>query len=64
MLEEESEPVVCFNCEAEFIVHTPYERESSEQVCFCPFCGSEVEGDEDDLDDDDEEGDWDSLVHR
>lgn len=62
MLEEESEPVVCFNCEAEFVVHTPYEQE--EQVNFCPFCGSEVEGEEDGIDDDDEADDYDSLVYR
>lgn len=55
MLEEESEPVVCFECDAEFVVHTPYQRDSSEQVCFCPFCGSEVEGEEDDLDEEDED---------
>jgi hypothetical protein len=62
MLEEESEPIVCFNCEAEFVVHTLYEQE--EQVNFCPFCGSEVEGEEDDIDDDDEADDYDSLVYR
>lgn len=55
MLEEESEPVVCFECDAEFIVHTPYQRDSSEQICFCPFCGSEVEGEEDDLDEEDQD---------
>lgn len=55
MLEQEKEPHICFECDAEFIVHTPYDDD--EQISFCPFCGSEMELDEDiDDDEDDEEG--------
>ncbi len=57
----EQEPYICFNCDAEFSIHTLYE--TNETVNFCPFCGSEIEG-EDESSDEDEEGDWDSLVHR
>lgn len=53
MLERDQEPHICFECDAEFIVHTPYDTE--EIISFCPFCGSEVELDEDELDDLDEE---------
>jgi rRNA maturation endonuclease Nob1 len=41
MIEQEQEPHICFECDAEFIVHTPNEPETP--VSFCPFCGSEVE---------------------
>lgn len=56
MIEQEKEPHVCYSCDEEFIVQTPYETEAV--VEFCPFCGSEVEIDEDVLHfDDDEEQD-------
>lgn len=55
MLEQEKEPQICYNCDEEFVVHTPYETEAS--VEFCPFCGSEVESDIVQLDFDDEEDD-------
>ena len=45
MIEQESQPHVCYNCDEEFIVSTPYETEAI--VEFCPFCGSDVEVDED-----------------
>lgn len=48
MLEQEQEPHVCFNCDAEFVVHTIYDVEDA--VSFCPFCGSEIELSEDELD--------------
>lgn len=47
MIEQESQPHVCYNCDEEFVVSTPYQTEAS--VDFCPFCGSEVENDEDTL---------------
>jgi hypothetical protein len=63
MLEHDQDPHICFECDAEFIVHTPYETEES--VSFCPFCGSEVEPNEDELEDEfDEDDDNDSLVYR
>lgn len=53
MLEQEREPVICYECDTEFVVHTPYEDDRS--ISFCPFCGCETEGDGvdmfDDLDD-------------
>jgi rRNA maturation endonuclease Nob1 len=56
MLEQEREPVICYECDTEFVVHTPYEDD--QDVSFCPFCGSETEGDEvdsfEDTDDDDD----------
>ncbi len=51
----ENQPHICFECDAEFIVHTPYDMD--EPVSFCPFCGSEVELEEDELDDLDEDED-------
>jgi len=55
MLEQEREPAICYECDTEFVVHTPYEDDHT--VSFCPFCGSEVEVDSDldDLDDPDED---------
>lgn len=47
MIEHENQPHVCYNCDEEFVVTTPYETEVS--VEFCPFCGSEVEGNDDTL---------------
>jgi rRNA maturation endonuclease Nob1 len=55
MIEQiDNPPHICYNCEAEFVVHTPYNNEDT--VSFCPFCGSEVDPTEDELDftDDDE----------
>ena len=60
----ENDPVYCYNCDSEFIVtHVDnYEQD----VQFCPFCGSEIESEqieeeedlfEDDLDDDEDEED-------
>ncbi len=53
MLEKDQEPHVCFECDAEFIIHTPYDVDDA--VSFCPFCGSEVESSDDEDDDFDEE---------
>lgn len=36
----------CFNCDEEFEVKSVYETESD--VSFCPYCGSELEYEEDD----------------
>lgn len=55
MIEQEPQPHICFECDAEFVVHTPFDSE--EQVSFCPFCGSEVDPTEDELNDDDEQAD-------
>lgn len=61
MIEQEKEPNVCYSCDEEFVVQTPYETEAI--VEFCPFCGSEVEteesidfGDEDENDNEDDFG--------
>ena len=51
MIEREQEqPHICLECDAEFVVHTPFETD--DQVSFCPFCGSEVDPTEDELDED------------
>jgi rRNA maturation endonuclease Nob1 len=53
MIENENDaPHICFECDSEFIVHTPYE--SDMQVSFCPFCGSEVELTEEELDEEED----------
>jgi rRNA maturation endonuclease Nob1 len=49
MIEQEQNPHVCFECDSEFVVHTPYNDD--QPISFCPFCGSEVESEEDDDDD-------------
>jgi predicted RNA-binding Zn-ribbon protein involved in translation (DUF1610 family) len=59
MIEQETQPHVCYSCDEEFVVTTPYETEAS--VEFCPFCGSDVEGDQDTLIFDEEE-DEDGLL--
>jgi rRNA maturation endonuclease Nob1 len=57
MLEQEKEPILCYECDIEFVIHTAFEHD--EDVSFCPFCGSEVEADidfetsDDDQDDED-----------
>jgi rRNA maturation endonuclease Nob1 len=53
MLEHEQEPHICFECDAEFVIHTPFDVD--DPVSFCPFCGSEIESEDldEDLDDDD-----------
>jgi predicted RNA-binding Zn-ribbon protein involved in translation (DUF1610 family) len=53
MIEQEKEPSVCFSCDEEFVVTLPYESDLT--VEYCPFCGSEVETDEEVLFDDDDE---------
>jgi rRNA maturation endonuclease Nob1 len=37
--------ITCNSCEQEFRVITP----DSEHVNFCPFCGSDIEADEDEV---------------
>jgi len=53
MNEDENEPYICFNCDAEFMIHTPYDTE--DEVSFCPYCGSEIEHEESDSDEDEED---------
>lgn len=55
MIEQEKQAHICYSCDEEFVVNTPYETEAT--VDFCPFCGSEVEASEDDLIFDDEDDD-------
>jgi rRNA maturation endonuclease Nob1 len=57
-----TEVTVCYECDQEFSVQSTYEEE--QPIAFCPYCGNElnVEDDEDeDLDDDSDEDaykDW------
>jgi hypothetical protein len=53
MHEIEHEPHLCYNCDTEFTIHTPYETDLP--LAFCPFCGSEVEGEEDDFEDEEDD---------
>lgn len=55
MLEQERNPILCYECDSEFVIHTAFENDDT--VNFCPFCGSEVESEDDfdDLDDSDED---------
>ena len=55
MIEQEKEAHICYSCDEEFVVNTPYETDAT--VDFCPFCGSEVEASEDDLVFDEEDDD-------
>lgn len=41
----------CFECGAEFTVDTAFDDDEYEVVSFCPFCGSEMEFQQDDDDD-------------
>jgi rRNA maturation endonuclease Nob1 len=50
MLVEEQSPIICYECDAEFIVHSTYVDDTP--VAFCPFCGSEVDDLEEEVDDD------------
>lgn len=36
----------CYECDNEFNVESTFETD--DQVSFCPYCGSEIEQDEDD----------------
>jgi uncharacterized Zn ribbon protein len=51
MIDQNSEPHICYECDAEYVVTTPYDDIS---VAFCPFCGAET-ADNEDLEEDDEE---------
>lgn len=54
---DENEYTQCYNCDAEFKVHSLFDEENDEMtVMFCPFCGEELDGiEEEDLWDDEEE---------
>lgn len=51
------DPITCYNCEEEFKVETIFETEAT--VCFCPFCGTDLEFEEEDDDADFDELDTD-----
>lgn len=59
MIEQEQKPHICFECDSEFVVHTPYNDD--QPISFCPFCGSEVELDEDESDEYDDNFDDDRF---
>lgn len=42
----------CYECDEEFTVQSTYDTE--DPVSFCPYCGSEIEHEEDDIDLEDE----------
>lgn len=43
----------CFECDSEFTVESVYDTE--DQVSFCPYCGSEIEHEEEDTEELDDE---------
>jgi len=47
---------ICYNCDEEFTVKSVYETES--EVSFCPYCGSELDFEEDDEDDELDDEDY------
>jgi len=53
----ENDPIYCFNCDSEFIVTQVDSLE--QEIQFCPFCGSDIESEsleeEEDLFDDESE---------
>lgn len=53
MINEEDETHTCFECDAEFIVHATYDTDNV--VSFCPFCGSEMDTEEYDDEEEDED---------
>lgn len=44
-------PHICYECDSEFFVFPTYEDSKTEEVSFCPYCGSELEAvvDEDEI---------------
>jgi len=46
------EPFICYECNNEFTVDNEYD--SDDQVSFCPYCGSEIEHEEEEEELDDE----------
>jgi hypothetical protein len=53
MEREENEAHFCYECDSEFIVTTPYDNE--QMISFCPFCGSEMDGIDEEFADEDED---------
>lgn len=47
MIEQQVEPQLCYACDAEFIVYDVVG--DSQQARFCPYCGNDVDNEEDDL---------------
>jgi predicted RNA-binding Zn-ribbon protein involved in translation (DUF1610 family) len=61
MINQENEPQLCYSCDEEFVVQSAYETEAI--VSFCPFCGNNIETDEDILNfDEDDNIDEDDLL--
>ena len=46
-LEDKFEEYYCYNCDTEFTVSF---YEDDKQASFCPYCGSEIENEEEDED--------------
>ena len=53
---KESVEHVCYECDAEFVVEPI--GQTDDIISFCPFCGSELDLEED-LDEEDDEDSWD-----
>jgi rRNA maturation endonuclease Nob1 len=57
MLEKDGIEHVCYECDAEFTVEPI--GETDDVISFCPFCGSELDLEEDLDEEEDEEDSWD-----
>ncbi len=42
---EEPNIIICYNCDSEFTVH-PVSVDDDMDVCFCPYCGVDMNEDE------------------
>lgn len=45
----EKSPHICYECDSEFFVFPSYE-ENHQHISFCPYCGTELDATEEDLD--------------
>ena len=50
LFDEEPDIIICFNCDAEFIVN-PVSVDEDVSVCFCPYCGSDTDTEEEEDED-------------
>lgn len=50
----DGDPILCENCDTEFLVTQT--EDYDQDVAFCPFCGSEIDGyiDDEDFEDDED----------
>ena len=52
LFDDEPDIIICFNCDAEFTVN-PVSVDEDVPVCFCPYCGSDINEEDEDTSDED-----------